>query len=299
MRSLRALGYSFERALDGLHRHPVTAAAVTGTVAVAFFLVGLVFAVSRVALAATASWQPVHMVVYLDDGLTPDRANDIRSAIAEWPAVRSAEYVTPEQAMARFLADSDAPDVIVDGVESSMLPASIEVVLADGVQEIAALPPIVERMRAADGIEHIEFADVQVSQLTHTRQALDRASGIALLLACLGCLLLATTALAGRFAPRLRDAAVARLCGASSMFVRAPLLIEGGVQGALGAGLAAFGVWWSIDAIRPSLGALLDAEGADASLPLGIGGLEVAGFIAIGAVLGMTSTWLATRRHAY
>lgn len=293
---LRALAHHCERAIAGLRRHPAAAAAVIGTVAVAFFLVGLVHALGNVVAASTGSWQQAQMVVYLEPDATPEEVDDIRRTVASWPAVTRADHVSSERAMAEFLAASDADDALIDGIESSMLPASIEVTLAAGVRRIAELQPVVESMRSAPGIEDIEFADPWVAKLGRTERALESASGLALLLAILACLYLASMAIGARFGPRVEEAAVARLFGASNAFVRVPLLLEGAAQGAMGAALAVLGVWGFSSALGPDIGAIFGPDtSVAAALP---GGSEIAAFIAIGAGVGLLSTWLATRRHA-
>lgn len=296
MKSLRALVYCCERAVDGFRRHPANAGTVIGTVAVGFFLIGLVHVVFQVASAATGSWQRAHLVLYLADEVGPERASEIRSAMNRLPGVASAEYVGVKDTLARFRDSLGAHDDLLADLEPTVLPTSIEVTLRPGMREVAALAPVVERMRADPEIADVEFADEWVEQLGVVRDALLHARSLALLFALLACVYLASTAIAARFGPRLQEASVARLFGASTAFVRAPLLVEGGLQGALGAGVATVGVWLFARTTASVLGEVLGpvAQAELAAPPVA----TIAAFVAAGAGLGMVSTWLATRRHA-
>lgn len=303
MKSLRALVYCIERAVDGFRRHPAAASTVIGTVAVGFFLVGMVQVVFQLATVATGSWQRAHLVVYLADEVPAERAHEIRSALSKLPAVAQAEYVGAEQTMARFRDALDgprprpgAPDPLLAGLEPDMLPTSIEVALRPGIREVARMAPIVDRMREQSDIADVEFAGEWVGQIDAVHSALDRARTLALLFALLACVYLSGSAIATRFGPRVREASVARLFGASNAFIQAPLLLEGALQGALGAGLASVGIWLFVDATAPGIGAVLGpAAAAEMAMP---GAATLVAFIASGAGLGVASTWLATRRHA-
>lgn len=300
MTVVRAFMYSIRRALSGLRRHPLAALTVVGTVAVAFFLVALVHTGGRMVDAATGSWQRAHMVLYLDGRVDEQRATDIRSALLELPAVVRAEHVTSEQAMARFSASLGAREAFMQGIEPGMLPMSIEVELNVGVRDVAALGPMVERLQSVRGVEEVEFAGKWVDDMSVLRAALQRVSGLVLMLVLLCCLYLASTAIASRSGSRVHEAAVARLMGASSLFVRVPLAIEGAIQGAAGAGLAVVGMWllsqFSGLAAIGSHTVLGAAATEAATMPPTS---HIAGFIAAGAAVGIVSTWLATRRHAH
>ena len=72
MRILRALGYGMARAAAGFGCKPRAVVLVTGAIAVAFLLVGLAQLARGAVAAATSSWTTTHMVVYLDEGVSPD-----------------------------------------------------------------------------------------------------------------------------------------------------------------------------------------------------------------------------------
>jgi cell division transport system permease protein len=87
------------------------------------------------------------------------------------------------------------------------------------------------------------------------------------------------------------------LMGASSGYIRFPLLVEGAVQGALGGAIALIAALAAYRAAAGPADAALAGtfEGARVSfLPAGQLMMVIVG----GAVLGLVGSWLATRRHA-
>ena len=67
-----------------------------------------------------------------------------------------------------------------------------------GAADIAALAPVTARMRQTDGVEDIVFAEPWVAQASDTHQLVTEASTLAILLAFLACLYLASAAIAAR-----------------------------------------------------------------------------------------------------
>ena len=296
MNSLRVLVYCFERAVGGFRRHPGTTTAIVGTIAVGFFMIGLVHVVIQMATDATSSWRRTRLVMYLADHVSPERADEMRSAAARLPGVDRVELVSSEETMRRFTESLGADDALVDGLESTVLPASLEITLRPGLHEIAGIAPVVERLRADPEIDDVALDDQWDATLSAARDGFGYTRALVFLFILLGCGFLTQITMGARFLPRVREASVARLFGASTAFVRGPLLLEGALQGTLGAGLAAVGLWLSLDSttsgIRAALGPVVGAEMAVLS------GWQVAGFIAAGAAFGGLCAWLATRRHA-
>lgn len=298
MHHLRALGYGIARAASGLGRKPVAVLLVTGAIAVAFVLVGLAQLARGAVTAATSSWTTTHMVVYLEEGTSPERAREINDVLATLPAVERSVYVAQEQALERLQGSLGEHDELVAGLEAGMLPASIEVTLRTGVNDVAATYPVVERLEAVPGVEQVEFAGAWVERSSTLAAGLVHASWLILLILGGACAYMVTMLVAARVEERRKEAEVLRLLGASGAFVRGPALVEGALQGAAGAGIAVVVLWILF---RIGAGAMGKALGAASLgfLPL----QQIALLIAAGAALGTAGAWLATRalswpRHA-
>jgi cell division transport system permease protein len=300
MTGLRALWYAMGRALDGLRRTPAVAAAVVGAVAVGFLLVGVVHLIAHNIEAMARSWGGgAHMVVYLEAGTSGAEAEKLRTALAGVPAVDRAVYVEPAQALERLrrsLGDHHDLDVLIeDELGASFLPASIEVTFDAGVEDVARSHSLVSRVEAAVGVEEVVFVGDWADRLTLLMHGLRLGVWCFFGLMAAACVYVVATTMRLRAQAHRREAEVMELFGASAAFVRGPLLLEGILQGALGAAMAMGALWLLFDtgagAVRDTLREAL-GSGQVAFLPLA----HVAAFVAAGALLGLFGSLLVTGR---
>lgn len=299
MRSLRALAYGLGRAIDGLRQTPAPAAAVTGAIAVGFLLVGLMHLVARNVEAVTASWGgSAHMVVYMEASATPDQSRHIATVLERLPAVEHVEQVPPEAALERLRHSLGEHEDVLEGLGPDMLPASIEVTLAQGLKDVVKAHPIIERIEATAGVEEVEFVGDWADKLSLLVSGLRYAMWCLFGLMGAACVYLVATTIRLRAQARRGEAEIMSLFGASSSFVRGPLLVEGMLQGTLGA-IAAMGMLWLLfdtgaGAVRSTLREALGSAQVS-FLPLG----HLAVFVAAGAALGLAGSWMVTRDHGH
>lgn len=299
MRYLRALGYGLGRAIDGLRQKPAPAAAVTSAIAVAFLLVGIAHLVARNVESMTASWGgTAHMVVYMEANASPDQARHIASVLGRLPAVEHVAHVPPEAALERLRQSLGEHGDVIEGLGPDMLPASIEVTLGQELKDVVKVHPIIERLESTVGVEEVEFVGDWADKLALLMSGLRYAVWCFFAFMGAACIYLVATTIRLRAQARRREAEVMSLFGASSTFVRGPLLVEGMLQGTLGA-LAAMGLLWLLfdtgagavrDTLREALGNVQVTF-----LPLG----HIAAFVAAGAALGLAGSWMVTRSHGH
>ncbi len=148
MTRLRAIFYGLGRAFHGVGRRPLISMLSIGAISVALLLVGLVaLAAGNVERMTARFGRGVQMIIYLQDGVTPERAMAIADILAKVQAVEHVDYVPPDEAYKRLQETLGPRRDLLDGIEPGFLPASLEVKLADGVRELAAASPLVARRR--------------------------------------------------------------------------------------------------------------------------------------------------------
>ncbi|MBW2278662.1 MAG: FtsX-like permease family protein [Deltaproteobacteria bacterium] len=296
--ALGAGGRGFAHAFGNMQRRPLVAALATGAIAVSLMLVGLVYLAARNVESATAGWGGgVQMVVYLEEGVSEASADRIGAALLQVPAVERVEHVAPAMAMSRLRDSLGEHDELMEGIEEGMLPASIEVTLRRGVRDVAAAHPLLERLEATPGVEEVELMGAWVDRLTALVAALQYAGWFLLALAGFACIYTVTTTLRLSMQSRAREVDTLHLLGAPDRFVRAPMIIEGVLQGATGAAAAAVLLWLFFRATSDAIGRALSGSFGDVQptfLPLS----DVAILVAIGAGFGLIGSWLATGRRA-
>jgi cell division transport system permease protein len=277
---------------------PLVTALATGAVGVSLLLVGLVALAAQNVSRVSSPWSGgVQMVVYLDEGVGPERATQIARALSGVPAIERVDYVPPDQALARLEGSLGDRRGLLDGVEVGYLPASLEITLAAGAREVAAVSPLVDKLRATPGVEEVEILGDWVARVAALDRALRLAALALALIVGVACVyVIAGTIKLGVYARR-EEIEVLKLVGATDRFVTGPLVVEGALQGALGAGCALGLLWAAFRLGAPTLEAAL----AGAVGPITLSFLPAAHLglvVAAGAILGLLGSWVAIGRYA-
>jgi len=291
---LRAIGFGVGRAFRGFARRPWSSVLSTGAIAVALLLVALVHLAASNVRDMTAVWGGgVQMVVYLEDETPRERADAIAGALGQLPAVQRIDYVSPAQAYERLRSSLGEHGELLEGIEVGLLPASLEVELGEGVRDVAAVHPVVTRLRKTAGVESVEFLDDWVGQLTALLAALRVAALVLALIVAGACVYIIASTLKLAMHERRGEMEVYDLLGASGSYIRGPLLIEGILQGALGAGIAVGLAYALFSAGAAPMSSALEAAFGSVSLDF-LPARDIALLVAGGAGLGLVASWLAT-----
>ena len=175
------------------------------------------------------------LVVFLKDGVTDSARQQLRKEIEGLPQVRSTKYVSKEEALRKTREMFGSHAEILDGLETNNpLPSSFEVELK--AQFLDSTKAIAEKLSALPGVEDVQHAE-KASELVRRIETSLIFVGVILALAsivivCFSIML--TTYI------RREEIKIMRLVGATGLFIRVPLLLQGVMQGLLGsvAGLA-------------------------------------------------------------
>jgi cell division transport system permease protein len=218
-----------------LRRNGLVAFAAISTTFIALLLVGLALLTQReVNLIVESTGGKVEVSVYLQDGISTAQQQAISDKLTSMPEVASVEYESKEAACARFKQlFADQPDLI-NNLDCNALPASFRVKLKDPEQ----FGVIAARLQGQPGIEKIvDQHDVldKVFRVTGVFRQGVLIVGVLMLISA--GILIANTVRMGLFARR-KEIGIMKLVGATNWFIRIPFLIEGIVEGLIGAGLA-------------------------------------------------------------
>ena len=177
--------------------------------------------------------------VYLRDATPTDAVQKLIGEITARPEVVQATYRSKEEALTALKTSLGADTLLLSGLEKeNPLPASIEVRFAESTE----LPSILERFDKAYSkaavVERVMYGKGALGNLSMLLDTLRWVGGAGfLLVAMVSAFMVACTIRLGLYAHR-DEIEIMQLVGARAAFIRLPYLIEGVVQGALGAALA-------------------------------------------------------------
>ncbi len=230
--------------------------------------------------------------IYLKDDATSADVAQLKDALAKVPGVTAVRYVSSGQARDAFSKDDDQKNALA-ALPAEAFPASLEVDVAQDVTDegLTEIVTKLEKLPAVDDVETYQSWTERLARLVRGGVAASAVLAVIVLLS-----VLAVVGSTMRFALQRRRAEVEvlRLVGATDRFVKAPFVVEGSLQGAMGAtfAVALLGTLFFIVHSRfdGELGALLGVE------PSFLPWQFALGMVALGAILGAAAASLGLRR---
>lgn len=220
---------------------------VLGAVLAVFISLVLAFGalvVNELLRINTLAWQDgVHLIAFLEDEGSDGVATGAHQALLEevrgWSEVADAFYIDKAQAWVEYKElFADRPDYL--DVDPSILPASVRIELnnIDLYRDV--------QFRLADQaqlIRRVVTFGEQIDQLSSLSTVLNLLGlGLAFVLGISAVILIANTIRMAIYSRR-DEVSIMKLVGASNWFVRIPFILEGMIEGLVGAGLAVTTVW--------------------------------------------------------
>lgn len=254
--SLHPLRYWLLQAMRGMRSSWTIQLAATGAITAGLLLVGIVsLGALNLDRVAAAVGHGLHVTAYLRADAPPSKVAALQRAVAGHALVDSVTRVSPEQAFKRLQRSLGDRPGLLDGVEPSFLPASLELTLKRA--EADQVRPVLALLSASSAVEEVDYLGEWANRLASI-MAVVRGLGIAIIaIVCLACLyIIGSTIRLGMFARR-EEIGILKLVGATDRYVRAPFLLEGALQGLCGA-LAAAGLLYLLYRLAaPTLEGLL------------------------------------------
>ncbi|HSL57463.1 MAG TPA: permease-like cell division protein FtsX [Acidimicrobiales bacterium] len=212
------------------------------TVAVSLSLVGSALLLRQGVENATARWRGgIEFIVFMNADATVDQDRAVQESLEGSPAVDEWVYVDQEQAYEEFQQLFARSPEMVEAVTPDILPPSYRVVPADPDAE--AIRALGSQYEDRPGVREVVFAFDTVQ----TVQRLSRVLSIGILIVAgvllfaAGLLILNTIRMA--MYARRREVEVMKLVGATNWFIRIPFMLEGLIQGVVGAVIAVGSVY--------------------------------------------------------
>ncbi len=235
------LAYFSRETLISLRRNLLMTAAGIITVLISLVLFGGILLLSSAVDHGTERWQHgVELEIFMKPTASQADIDAMRDALTSNKAeIRSIRYLDHNAAYEEFKKIFADQPALIQTTTPDVLPPSFRVVPTRA--QLTAV--VANEYQGQKGDDTVVTAQQQVKNLlTATRwiRLIFLMISVALLLSAL--FLIVNTIRLATFARR-REIEVMKLVGASNWFVRVPFMLEGLVQGVIGAGLAVGCVW--------------------------------------------------------
>src|SRR5580692_6606113 len=263
------------------------------SLAVAFVCLGAALLVVTNLRAAEERWSRAGRAsVYLKDTASPEDVEALRSALARVVGVTGVHYVSSGDARLAFGRELDAKSELT-ALPVAAFPASIELDVAQDMPD-ADLADMVGKMKLLPAVDDVETYQSWTEKLGKLVRGGVAAAGLLALVVFAAVLAVIGSTMRLVLQRRRTEVEVLKLVGATDAFVKKPFVIEGSVQGGLGAlgAIALLGLLFVV--VRGRLDAdLANMVGLEPSfLPWPV----VGAMIVLGALLGAVSALTSLRK---
>ena len=266
------------------------------TIGVSFLIIGIFLILVLQFNALVAEWrEQFQLSVFLDDKITPIQLEILEKRIQSEAAVKSVTFITKEQALANFRRELKGQESLLEGLGDNPLPASFQLKIREGSQSPAALERLSAFLSRLEGVEDIQYGHEWIERVSHAARIMKLLGLIIGSVLTLGSALIVSNTIRLAVYARAAEIEIMRFVGATKAYIRAPFLVEGMLQGSLGALLAMGLLFAAYRLVAPTL------KLASPLLSTGTGqGLlqpsMIAALVCGGAVIGALGSSLAVRR---
>ena len=286
-----SVDYVIRETAGNLRRNFLMTAAAVLTIAVSLTLVGLGLLLKQGVSKASIQWRGgVELEVFMQTDATPDQNKAVEHELAQMPEVKKYTFVDQNASFAEFKhMFASSPD-LVGSVEAKDLPPSYRVV----PKKAEFVDVVGSRFVKQPGVKEVVFARDVVETLLKVTRALQIGIVTAAAALLVSAVLLILNTIQMAIFARRREVAVMKLVGATNWFIRVPFMLEGMMQGLVGA-TAAFAV---VAAVRNLLASAVGSNTLGNQLLPPVGDVVGTGLfvLIVGAVIGAVGSAFAVRR---
>lgn len=285
-----------------MRRSPYQAMAAILTMFLTLLLVGLFF------LASAASYFVLNyfegkpqITVYFQDKTGEDVIHALEGQLSATGKTAGITYISKDDALALYRQQNKNDPLLLEMVTADILPASLEV----SATTPTFLSDLEEVIKKTEGVEEVVYQRDVVETLIAWTNAIRWVGGSLAGLLAVDSILIVMTIIGMKIALKKQEVEVLNLVGASPWYIRLPFLLEGGLYGLFGAGIAALIIagltLWLYPFLLAFLGvipAIAAVLGTPTSVPfvasafVFFGGLALAGFL-----LGSIGSMVAVGRY--
>jgi cell division transport system permease protein len=229
------VGYFVRETVNNLRRNVTLTIAAIVTVGVSLALFGSTLLVGQGVDNVRQRWNDgIEVIAFLKSDVTPEQREAIEEFIEESPDIGRWEYKDLDESREEALRLFERNEAMTAKIEGgTRIPDSYR--LSPEAKDIDLMRSLGEQLRALPGVHLVTDESESVKTITAVSGFAQTAMlivGVGLLVAAL---LLILNAIRMAMFARRREIEVMKLVGATNWFIRVPFMLEGIVQGLIGA----------------------------------------------------------------
>jgi cell division transport system permease protein len=206
-----------------------------GTITLALLIVSLFLLVFVNLESAAENWsERVQVTVYFDKELTGQEQTTFREKINALSGVSRVSYVSRDEALKRFKGRLRGQETLLEGVRPEILPTSFEVTLKRAHRETESVESFVTKLKLIPGITEVQYGEEWVRRFNSFLNFMRLLGALLGGFLVVAVIFIVSNTIKLTIYSRRDELEVMSLVGATRLFISAPFLIEGLIQGLAG-----------------------------------------------------------------
>jgi cell division transport system permease protein len=207
-----------------------------GTITIVFAIIGLFLVIFVNLNSFLKTWnEQVQLIVYLDDRITQGQRNSLETLMKDNFEIDKFDYVSKESAWKNFKSTFSEKSDFINGLEFNPLPASYNIKFTGGADRLETIKTFADKVSKLQGVESLDYGAKWMAGFENfmlfLRFFILAIGG----LVGLGLILIVSNTIRLSFISRKDEVELMVLIGATPGFIKLPFLLEGMIQGLLGA----------------------------------------------------------------
>ena len=182
----------------------------------------------------------IEVIAYLNRKTPAAEVESVLNRIRQMEGVDSVRYVSSTDAMAFMESHLGGQKNLLEGIQPTILPPSLEVQLRKEYRNSARIVEVVSHLKQFPQVEEIQYGQEWVEMVSSLVRVLRLTQWVLGVLLLLAMAFIISNTLQLTLSSRREEIEIMQLVGASPSFIQVPFYVEGVIQGLLGASLALF-----------------------------------------------------------
>ena len=234
--------YIFDEALSGFRRNPVASFSSIVSITVSLLLIGL-FAIFSIKISNLIEnvKHAVEFDIFLHDYVDSQMREAIREKISSFEEVDSVKFISKDDA-AKIFKEEFGEDINTI-LDFNPLPASFKVTLKSYYNTPSIAEELNQKISSIDGVEKVVYRKDLLRFIDQRANVLSIAGILLGVFLAVSSLVLVSNTIRLSIYAKKKNIRTMELIGASRLYIRAPFLVGGILQGLLGGFLAAIFIY--------------------------------------------------------
>ncbi len=231
--------YFVREALINMNRNKLTNGLAIGMIAVSLAIFGIFWLMYSNLHAVARRWtDEVHIILYLQEGITEDQRVNLDAKIRAIDTVTDLTYVSADEALTQFTDRLGDQAFLLEGLDANPLPASDEIQLEKKHRELSSVREVVNTLEGMPFIEDIQYGEQWLENLTAMIRLLEFIGIFLGVFLFLTVIFTISNTIKLTLYSREEDITIMKFIGATESFIKGPFLAEGVIRGFVGSVLS-------------------------------------------------------------